>query len=135
MVRIGNAGVTTITGAVALTAVSDMRLKKNIKDINSGLDFILKLHPVEYQMKQGDDRINYGFIAQDIEQLIGTNNCMLTIGADKDRTLGLRYTDFIAPLVKALQEQQKQIEELKEKNKEIDALKVELEAIKALLKK
>ena len=142
MVRIGNTAVTTITGAVVLTAPSDARLKKNIQDINSGLDFILKLRPVEYQMKQGDERINFGFIAQDIEQLIGTNNSMLTIGSDPDRTLGLRYTDFIAPLVKALQEQQKQIEELKQKNIELnqlksqfDSMKTELEQIKALLKK
>lgn len=141
-VRIGNTAVSVIEGQVAFTSASDMRLKKNIKDLNSGLDFILKLRPVEFQMKQGDDKINYGFIAQDIEKLIGTNNSMLTIGGDADRTLGLRYTDFIAPLVKALQEQQAQIDALKAENtqlkndaKEIQNLKAELEAIKKMLKK
>ena len=142
MVRIGNGAVTTITGNVVLTAPSDARLKKNIKDLSSGLDFIMKLRPVEYQMNQGDDRTNFGFIAQDIEQLVGTNNSMLTIGADAQRTLGLRYTDFVAPLVKALQEQQNEIEELKLKNDELSQLKVqydnlknEFEQIKASLKK
>jgi len=134
-IRIGNGLITTITGAVSLTAISDKRLKKNITDLSSGLDFILKLHPVEYQLIQGNEKLNYGFIAQDIEQLLGTNNNILTIDGDENRTLGLRYTDFIAPLVKAIQEQQKQIEELKQQNKEIESLKAELEAIKALLKK
>ncbi|GEM_PF-5216128 len=141
-VRIGNGAVSVIEGQVAFTSASDMRLKKNIKDLSTGLDFILKLRPVEYQMIQGDNKTNYGFIAQDIEQLVGANNSMLTIGADADRTLGLRYTDFIAPLVKALQEQQVQIDALKAENaqlknnaKEIQNLKAELEAIKNMLKK
>jgi hypothetical protein len=29
---------------------------------------------------------------------------MLTIGGEKYRILGLRYTDFISPMVKAMQE-------------------------------
>jgi hypothetical protein len=63
-------------------------------------------------MKQGDGKTNYGFIAQDIEKLVGTNNGLLTIGADTARTLGLRYTDFIAPMVKAMQELSKQNSQL-----------------------
>jgi hypothetical protein len=135
-VRIGSSTVTVIEGQVGFTSASDMRLKKNIKDINTGLEFIMKLRPIEYQMKQGDDKINYGFIAQDIEKLIGVNNSLLTIGGDKDRTLGLRYTDFIAPMVKAMQEQQKQIAN---QQKEIDLLKEQnkelLELINELKKK
>jgi len=34
----------------------DRRLKTNIKDLNSGIDFILKLRPVEYQLKQSDGK-------------------------------------------------------------------------------
>jgi hypothetical protein len=65
-------------------------------------------------MKDANDgRLNWGFVAQDIEQLVGEKNAILTVGGDSDRTLGLRYTDFIAPLVKAVQEQQDIIEELK----------------------
>ncbi len=134
-IRLGNGSVEFIKGNVGISISSDKRLKKNIKEVGAGLDFILKLQPVEYQMLQGNERLNYGFIAQDIEQLLGTNNNILTIDGDANRTLGLRYTDFIAPLVKAIQEQQKQIEELKQQNKEIESLKAELEAIKTLLKK
>jgi trimeric autotransporter adhesin len=128
-VRIGNSSVTVIEGQVGFTSASDGRLKKNIKDISTGLYFITKLRPVEFQMKKGDDKINYGFIAQDIEKLVGTNNSLLTIGGDADRTLGLRYTDFIAPMVKSIQELEVII---KEQQKEIDELK---EFVKAIMNK
>ena len=76
------------------------------------------------------------------------------MGGDKDRTLGLRYTDFVAPLVKSVQEQQKEIEDLqaaiqkrdqqinvleasvknlKTENSEIAFMKEELEKIKKIL--
>ena len=91
-----------------------------------GMDFIKKLRPVTYQMKTGDGRQNWGFIAQEIEKLVGTDKAVLTIGQDSLRSLGLRYTDFIAPMVKAMQEQQKEIEDLKaqlkEKNEKVDML-------------
>jgi len=132
-VRIGNSDVTVIEGQVPFTTASDRRLKKNIRDLSSGLDFILKLNPVEYQMKYGDTKLNFGFIAQDLEWLVGTNNSMLTIGSDDDRTLGLRYTDLIAPIVKAIQEQQILIERVVNENvalkNEIADLKQQLEVI------
>jgi trimeric autotransporter adhesin len=126
-VRIGNTSVTVIEGQVPFTNASDRRLKKNIKDLNTGLDFVLKLRPVEYQMKKGDDKVNYGFIAQEVEALVGTNNGMLTIGGDTARTLGLRYTDFIAPMVKAMQELNNKNKALEEK---IAKLEAAIEAIK-----
>ncbi|MBY0433743.1 MAG: tail fiber domain-containing protein, partial [Cyclobacteriaceae bacterium] len=95
----------------------------------------LKLQPVSYFMKgESKPKRNWGFIAQDIEQLVGTDNAVLTVGGDQERTLGLRYTDFIAPLVKSVQEQQAMIEkqqmlidkllmEVQSQGKEIQALK------------
>lgn len=74
----------------------------------------MNLKPVSYQMKNlSDKRTNWGFIAQDIEAIVGDSNAILTVGGDSEKTLGLRYTDFVAPLVKAVQEQQSEIEELK----------------------
>ena len=115
-VRIGNTLVTVIEGQVPFTNPSDRRLKTDIRDLDAGLNFILKLKPVSYHLRNSNEpRINWGFIAQDVEAIVGTENAVLTIRADKDRTLGLRYTDFVAPLVKAVQEQQREIEELKAK--------------------
>jgi len=52
-----------------------------------------------------------GFVAQDAEALVGDEYNVLGIGGDNDRTLSLRYTDLIAPMVKAIQEQQSTIDE------------------------
>ena len=45
-------------------------------------------------------------LAQDVEAVLGDGYNVLGIGGDKDRTLSLRGTDLIAPMVKAIQEQQ-----------------------------
>jgi hypothetical protein len=112
-VRIGNASVTVIEGQVAWSFPSDIRLKKDVREIEQGLAFIKALRPVQYRLKNGNDRIDFGFIAQDVEGLMGSDYNVLGIGDDPDRTLSLRYTDFIAPMVKAMQEQQGMIEQLK----------------------
>jgi hypothetical protein len=143
-IRLGNTAVTVIEGQVSFSNTSDRRFKQNIKEIEYGLDFIKELKPVSYNMKSQDDRLNWGFIAQDVEKLVGTSNAVLTVGEDSLRTLSLRYTDFIAPMVKAMQEQQQEIEQLqatlKQKNDElttlessVTAMKNELEEIKKIL--
>lgn len=129
----GDTLVTVIEGAVAYTYPSDMRLKKNIIDIGAGTEFIKKLRPVQFQYKKSTDGPqNWGFIAQDIEAIVGHDNAILTISGDAQKTLGLRYTDFIAPMVKAIQEQQSTIEQLKKENA---SLKDRLDKIEALLEK
>ncbi|MBI3221120.1 MAG: tail fiber domain-containing protein, partial [Bacteroidetes bacterium] len=120
-VRIGNTSVTVIEGQVSFTAASDRRFKKDIQPIEEGVEFIKKLKPVSYQLKlDATGKTNWGFIAQDIEALIGTQNAVLTVGGDSARSLGLRYTDFVAPLVRAVQEQQNRIEILEAKIKQLN---------------
>jgi hypothetical protein len=109
-VRIGDTTVTQIGGQVAWSNLSDARLKENIRDLGLGLDFVMQLRPVSFTMKQGNGRTDMGFLAQDMEALLGDDYNVLGIGADKDRTLSLRGTDLIAPLVKAVQEQQATIQ-------------------------
>jgi trimeric autotransporter adhesin len=120
MIRLGDTNVTVIEGQVGFTAASDKRFKKDIKPIDQGLEFIKKLKPMSYRLKTDESgKTNWGFIAQDIEALVGTQNAVLTIGGDSLRSLGLRYTDFVAPLVKAVQEQQQLIDD---QQREIDSL-------------
>jgi hypothetical protein len=109
-VRIGNASVTAIEGQVAWSYPSDVRLKEAIRDLDLGLEFVLQLRPVSFTMKQGNGRTDMGFLAQDVEAVLGDGYNLLGIGQDAERTLSLRATDLIAPLVKAVQEQQAQIE-------------------------
>lgn len=70
-------------------------------------------------------RFHHGFINQDIEDLLNEKNINTNdfAGFIKDKETGeraLRYEQFIAPIVKAIQEQQEQIEQLKN---EIEILK------------
>lgn len=129
-VRIGNNSVTVIEGQVAWSNPSDIRLKKDVIDVTYGLDFINQLRPVEFRMKDGNGKIDFGFIAQSIEALIGANYNVLGIGSDSKQTLSLRYTDFIAPMVKAIQEQSKIISE---QNQRIKTLEDRLMLVESLL--
>jgi hypothetical protein len=126
-VRIGNGSVTQIGGQVAWSNLSDLRMKTNIANLDLGLDFVMALRPVSFTLKQGNRRTDLGFIAQDVEALLGDSYNLLGIGADNARTLSLRYTDFIAPLVKAIQEQQAQIDQ---QRSEIESQKADLAALK-----
>jgi hypothetical protein len=120
-VRIGNSAVSVIEGQVDWSFPSDRRIKENIKDVDLGLQFVNSLRPVSYQRIDGDDRINYGFIAQEVEELLdGRNTSIVMTDTSADKMKTMSYTQMIAPMVKAIQEQQKQIEDLK---KEIELLK------------
>jgi hypothetical protein len=94
------------------TTPSDRRLKKNIKDIDYGLDIIMSLNPKQYDWKK-DDRHDIGFIAQEVEEVIPE------IVKDKkhfDKEIKtLDYEKLTAVLIKAVQEQQQQINKLEEK--------------------
>lgn len=127
-VRLGNRWVSSIAGNVGFSALSDIRAKSGVRDVPLGLNFVMALRPVEYRLRGGNGRIDMGFVAQDVEALLGEGYNVLDIGADPDRTLSLRHSDLIAPLVKAVQEQQVTIEAQKT---EIDALNARLREMDA----
>ena len=134
-VRIGNTSVTSIGGQVGWTNFSDGRIKNNIKENVPGLAFINLLKPVtynfnlakEYKLMGQKDSIQWegrndieqisftGFVAQDVETAAKKINYDFS-GIDKTgKIMGLRYSEFVVPLVKAVQEQQAIIEALKKK--------------------
>ena len=107
---------------------SDRNEKNTIVASDLGLDFINKLSPVSYKFNN-KTRTHYGLIAQDIETVLGTLSKTATDfagfckdeittktemdedGHAKETTLdtpfdryGLRYNEFIAPIIKAIQE-------------------------------
>ena len=131
-VRIGNTSVSQIGGQVAWSNLSDKRDKEEIGDSPFGLDFIRNLKPVVFKIKNGNGRWDLGFIAQDIEELVGSEYNLLGIGGTGERKLSLRYTDFIAPMVSAIQEQQAIIES---QQSHIESLEMRLAAIEARLGK
>jgi len=109
---LGTGLVYSNSGLLTSTNPSDSRLKDNITDISWGLNDILKLRPVSYNWK--DDKINqgiqFGFIAQEVQEVMP--EAIKEFGDDV-KYLGLEKDAIYATLVKAIQEQQQQIEELK----------------------
>jgi hypothetical protein len=98
----------SLTNAGVWTNASDISIKKDIIDIKYGLDTVLKLKPRSYKMKE-DDLEQVGFIAQEVEDVIKE-----LVSTDNKGMKGLSYGNLTAVLVKAIQEQQAQIEELKQ---------------------
>ena len=135
--------VSTIGTSGQLSVSSDRRLKENIIPYNEpSLSKLMKLKASYYNWIEGTDkRKELGFIAQDVETIIpeavdgkkyeyewkkdekgepildDSGNLQFT---DKPRYRGFCDRPVIAVLVKAVQEQQEQIEALK---KEVEALK------------
>jgi len=128
-VRVGNASVTSIGGQVSWTNLSDARIKKNIQENIPGLSFIMALRPVTYQYnidkqntllgrnnsvdwegKYAIEKISFsGFIAQEVETAARQIGYDFS-GIDKNGILyGLRYAEFVVPLVKAVQELNQQL--------------------------
>jgi hypothetical protein len=152
-VRIGNTAITQIGGQVAWSNLSDARLKTNIQPSMLGLDFINQLKPVTYEFTcEGQDKIRYdGFIAQEVEQALdqlGQEFSGLCRPANENDHYSLRYSEFVVPLVKGMQEQQTEIDQLRFDNQqlrsqvndlrsqvnEMESLKAELENLKSLVR-
>ena len=100
------------------TIASDRKLKKNIRSLDQyGLNEVLKLKPVMYDWKNEErDNDNIGFIAQDVQEVIPelVNESVMLNGKENETKLGVEYNKMVAVLTKAIQEQQKQIDELKQ---------------------
>jgi trimeric autotransporter adhesin len=152
-IRIGNSAVTKIEGQVPFTTPSDGRFKFNVREDVKGLDFIMQLRPVTYQFDVaefdgskenmgGVMQASYreatairrtGFIAQEVEKAADASGYDFS-GIVKPKTAGehysLSYESFVAPLVKAMQEQQKIIVS---QNERIDSLEKKIDELKKLI--
>jgi hypothetical protein len=145
--RIGNSSTVSIGGYVGWTNISDGRYKKDIREEVKGLDFIMKLHPVTYHLdvrslskklnegrgKEKDEftqkaieekeKIIYsGFIAQDVEKAaieVGYDFSGVDKPKNENDLYGLRYAEFVVPLVKSVQELSAQNTALKNELEEI----------------
>jgi uncharacterized coiled-coil protein SlyX len=149
-VRIGNALVTSIGGQVGWTTVSDARFKQDVKQDVLGLAFIKKLRPVSYKIDEqafnafveanSSDELTVassqmseyttGFIAQEVEALVQECGFGRFSGVDAPKNnrdyYGIRYSEFVVPLVKAVQELsdivEKQQQQIEEQQKQINML-------------
>jgi hypothetical protein len=119
------------------TVGSDLRGKTEVVDCELGLDFVLALRPIAYRQLVGQikvsedglnletpvpgDRVHRGFGAQQVREVLGQFGLdgrtfagwCLADPADLESRQALRYEQFIAPMVKAIQEQAAQIADLR----------------------
>ena len=105
---------------------------KLAKSASSELDLELS-----EQSEPSNKMIHSGFIAQEVEQLaksIGYEFSGVDAPKNEQDHYGLRYAEFVVPLVKATQELNQKLEsENGLLRSEIDQLKMEMEAIKELI--
>ncbi len=133
-VYIGNSSITSIGGVVNWTATSDGRFKSNVQENVPGLGFINKLRPVTYNLngdqidaffgktstvdKDAKEIVSTGFIAQEVEKAatdLGYDFSGVKVPEDSTTEIyGIRYAEFVVPLVKATQELSAQIKAQKE---------------------
>ena len=110
-----NACVLGTTRTISLVETSAKKYKECIIPLSTQLENIKSLKPVQFTWKE-DGREDYGFIAEDVEKVLPK----LVAYEEDGEISGVQYSKITSVLVKALQEQQEQIEELR---KEINKLK------------
>ena len=112
---------------------SDARLKQDVVEVDSVLDRLMNLRPVRYHYlgQEGAD-LTLGFLAQEVVAQFPELKHV-----SEDGYLGLAYRDFGILAVKAIQEQQQQIEQqaalVENLQKRVAQQQEELDAIKAML--
>lgn len=144
----GSVYATTYTG-------SDRRLKQNITDFRSAINIIDKLQPKLYEYRQDGayklmhlpEGKHYGLIAQDVAQILpnlvkettfDTRMAQAPLKEGQRNTQpsevvdfkAVNYTELIPILVKAMQEQQTQIEDQRKQN---ETLQTRIEKLESLL--
>lgn len=93
--------------------ISDERLKEDISTETLGLDFIKRLKPKTFRLKEQPDLLQHGFIAQDMAEMYPEANVdAMHTESLSDGMKGVGYLSMIAPTVKAIQELVQRVEEL-----------------------
>ena len=116
----------------AVNTGSDGKRKDVLGDIDFAKELIMGLEPVEFQWKDSDHiRSHMGFIAQDAAKVgksLGKDLSFYEASyideskgdyhgeevSDEELSWGMMYDELIAPLVKVVQMQQKEIDQLKQ---------------------
>ena len=102
--------------AYSTTIASDARLKENVKDLNYGLKDVLDIRPVSFDwIDKRDGKHDIGVIAQEIEKIIPEVVVEVDTLNSEDTHKTVDYAKLTSVLIKAVQEQQQQINDLKEK--------------------
>jgi len=105
---------------------SDKNEKNTIEESDLGLDFVNRLSPKSYKFNN-KTRTHYGLIAQDVETVLGdikkdatqfAGFCKDDISEKQDGSeyrYGLRYHEFISPMIQAIKDLKAEVDTLKAK--------------------
>ena len=104
---VGDVLVTGVTTSFDFNSTSDIKLKTNIKKIESPIEKILQISGVTFNWKK-DNRSSVGVIAQEIESVFPE----LVQGEDPKT---VNYNGLIALLIECIKDQQIEINILKSK--------------------
>ena len=137
---VGNVGIGTLAiTATAFNISSSERFKKNISELEYGLDDLLKIKPVKYQYNfEKSGLYTIGFIAEEVSEIIPEvvshqNEEHKVVSREQGIPVSMDYSKMSAVLVNAVKEQHSKVQELKSNN---EALKKRLAKIEqALLEK
>ncbi|MFZ4600443.1 MAG: tail fiber domain-containing protein, partial [Terrimicrobiaceae bacterium] len=113
---VGLGGTVNATNTT-ITAISDQRLKENIRDLDDGLNVVMALKPRKFDWKEGKGaniKNARGFIAQEFEQVLPDMiEEWLDPAPEGEEPYKAVNANLIPTLIKAIQEQQAIIESLK----------------------
>lgn len=101
----------TIRATGDVIAYSDIRVKENVKTIDSALDKVTKLRGVEFN-KIGETTKSIGVIAQEIEEVLPE-----VVKTDEEGMKAVAYGNITGVLIEAIKELKAEIEELKKQIK------------------
>ncbi|WP_275200258.1 tail fiber domain-containing protein [Bradyrhizobium sp. CSA207] len=110
-----------------LNDTSDRRLKTNIQPLPYAtvLDRMMLLKPVQYERKAVPGRLEWGFIAQDVERQFPQ---LVTTAGDPSGTKSVSYLGLFPPMVRAIQELKADNDDLRAQVRSLKAANDNLEA-------
>ena len=97
------------------TQTSDARKKENVKAIEDSVATLEKLRPVTFDWKEGG-KSDVGFIAQEVKEVYPE-----LVAEDATGHYSVAYTGLVAPLVRAVQQQQEMIRALEARLAKLEA--------------
>lgn len=121
-ITLGNSSNNVLRCAVtSITSLSDARDKKEVEDLNVGLEFIDGLRPVKFVWDDRDENgkheiADFGFIAQDLkaaEEAVEMADVLKLVYDENPEKLEASYGKLIPILVKAVQELSAEVKQLK----------------------
>lgn len=102
---------------------SDSTLKRDIEDVDSQLENIKNLKSKKYKLKADEkNRKCYGLLAQDLEKIFPE-----MVFTNEKGTKSIYYIELIPVMLKAIQEQQEQIESYEKSLADIEKRLAKLE--------